>query len=85
MLLLSYIDLKWFLISLFVGFLIVYTTAPKPTVVVKYPTPENSKDQVFKDDVENCYKFKTEEVTCPAGKKVEDLPIQKNLEYFNLN
>ena len=77
----SIIDFKWFILSLSIGLLVVYLTIPKPTIILKYPTPENSDEMVFKDDVNNCYKFKTTEVPCPK-ENVEELPIQKNLEHF---
>ena len=76
----SYVDIKWFLISFAFGLLLVYCTMAKPTIIVKYPTPENSDDTTFTDDVDNCYKFKTTEVKCT--KDAKDLPIEKNLEYF---
>lgn len=77
----SYIDLKWFLLAFAFGLLLVYCTMPKPTIIVKYPTPENSDKMVYEDDVENCYKFKTTEVEC--NKDAEDLPIEKNFEHFS--
>lgn len=80
--LLSNISFKWFIIAFALGLLIVYITAVPPSVVIKYPTPETSNDVVFKDDVDNCYKFKTTEAKCT--KDTPDLPIQKNLEYFNM-
>ena len=81
----SYIDIKWFLISFAVGLLVVYTTMAKPTIVIKYPTPENSDTMVFHDDVDNCYKFNTDEVKCPPGKRIDEVPIQKTLEHFVKN
>lgn len=78
---LSVIDLRWFIISLGIGLFIVYLTIPKPTIIIKYPTPDNSETTVFTDDTNNCYKFKTEEVICPK-ENIEELPIQKNLEHF---
>jgi len=81
----KYIDLKWFLIAFAVGLFFVYTTMAKPTIVIKYPTPENSKDMIFKDDVDNCYKVKTKEVKCPKGRRVNSVPIQKTLEHFKKN
>ena len=79
---LSYIDVKWFLVSLALGLFIVYCTAAKPTIIIKYPTPENSDELVFKDDADNCYKFNTKEVSCPKNINVPDVPIQKKLEHF---
>ena len=47
----------------------MYCTAPVPEVIIKYPTPENSENTVFKDDVDNCYKFISSEIDCPKDKK----------------
>lgn len=80
--LLRHINFKWFIFSFSLGLLIVYITTSPPSVVIKYPTPETSRDVVFKDDVENCYKFKATEAPCT--KDTPNLPIQKNLEYFNI-
>ena len=79
---LSYINLKWFIASFALGLFLVYCTAAKPTIVVKYPTPDTSEDAIFEDVVDNCYKFNTKEVVCPKNKKVENIPIQKTLEHF---
>ena len=78
----DYIDLKWFLLSFALGMLLVYCTSPGPSIIVKYPTPDNSNEMVYKDDVDNCYKFSTNEVACPKGKEIPDIPIQKTLEHF---
>ena len=74
----------YFLVALFVGLLIVYTTTPHPDIVIKYPTPDNSSTLVFEDDSDNCYKFNTEQVSCPANKKETfDIPIQRKIETFS--
>ena len=69
------IDTFWFLISLALGLFLVYCTTPQPEVIIKYPTPENAHKLVFKDDSNNCYKFKTKEVKCPK-KNINKIPIQ---------
>ena len=83
--LLDYIDLKAFILSFSLGLFIVYCSTSKPTIVIKYPTPENSDSTIFKDDVDNCYKFNTREVKCPKGETVQGIPIQKTLEHFKKN
>tara|TARA_B100000902_G_C27188061_1_gene852429 strand:- start:494 stop:754 length:261 start_codon:yes stop_codon:yes gene_type:complete len=77
------IDTRWFLISLCVGLLMVYCTTPMPDVIIKYPTPFNSHRMVFKDDVDNCYKFNTHEVSCPKKELISEFPIQTKVDYFN--
>lgn len=72
----------YFLAALFVGILLVYMTSPTPEIIVKYPTPENAKSSVFKDDADSCYKFQTETVACSNG--IPELPLEKrkNVETF---
>jgi len=70
------IDSYWFLVSLCFGLLIVYCTTPMPEVIIKYPTPDNAHSLVFKDNVDNCYKFVTHEVKCPSRDKISRFPIQ---------
>lgn len=77
MFILSNINFKWFIISLAIGLFMMYCTAPVPEVIIKYPTPENSENTVFKDDVDNCYKFISSEIDCPKDKKkINEIPIQ---------
>jgi hypothetical protein len=66
----DYIDSNAFFISLALGLLFFYVIAPQKRVIIKYPNPENANTQVYKDkyDNDNCYKFKAEEVKCPANK-----------------
>tara|TARA_B110000967_G_C18782544_1_gene509060 strand:+ start:488 stop:760 length:273 start_codon:yes stop_codon:yes gene_type:complete len=80
---LDYIDLRWFLVSLSLGLLFCYCSVPTPKIVIKFPTPYTSDTSVFSDDVDNCYKFKTTEVSCSDATDIKTIPIQKTLEYFN--
>tara|TARA_B110000908_G_C9898500_1_gene289966 strand:+ start:138 stop:389 length:252 start_codon:yes stop_codon:yes gene_type:complete len=75
----SYIDFKWFLISFSIGLLLVYCTLPKPDIIIKFPTPVNSDFISYKDEADNCFKYKTEETDCPADKSlIKTIPIQYN-------
>ena len=77
MIIFNNIDTFWFLISLAVGLFLVYCTTPQPEVIIKYPTPENAHELIFKDDSNNCYKFNTKEVKCPKKGKIHKIPIQR--------
>jgi|TARA_B100000963_G_C22620981_1_gene669947 hypothetical protein len=71
------IDVPTFIISLSLGFLMVYLTQPYPKVVLVYPTPENLDRVQYRDNTGNCYKFNKEEVNCLANKNnIYDIPIQ---------
>jgi hypothetical protein len=70
----NYIDANAFFISLALGLLFFYVIAPQKRIIIKYPNPENAEKTIYKDNNENCYKFKAEEVKCPANKSlIKDL------------
>ena len=77
------INIFVFLISFTFGLFLVYITTPKPTVIIKYPTPEHS-DIIFHDDGDNCYKFNITEINCPTdNSKIETIPIERKIEDFS--
>jgi hypothetical protein len=66
-----------FLLSLAIGFFIVYIFGPRPTILYKYPTPDNETKIVYQDQMENCYKYHSDKVDCPSNKKlINTVPIQ---------
>jgi len=68
-----------FFISLFIGFMMCYILTPPPKIVFKHPTPENVNKLIYKDDSDNCYKYKVDLVKCPKDKsKIKDIPITQN-------
>ena len=52
MLLIDYIDMKYFLISLCIGLFLTYISTPPPQIIYKYPTPDNSDDLVYIVDLD---------------------------------
>lgn len=67
----------YFFISLFIGLFIAYLTTPKPTIIIRHPTPENAGKHIYIDNSNVCYKYKAKEVKCP--KDIQDIsptPIQ---------
>jgi hypothetical protein len=70
------INLSVFLTSLFLGLLYIYYFDSRRKVEV-YPTPFNSDKIEYKDEAENCYSYKVDEIECPKDEKlIENLPIQ---------
>ena len=53
-----------FIIAFAIGILYVYISAPKPRIIIKYPTPFNADKIVYKNDNDVCYKYKVEEIKC---------------------
>ena len=66
-----------FMISLAIGFFLAYIFGPRPTILYKYPTPANTDNTIYKDDLNNCYKYNSTKVSCPVDKKqIHTIPIQ---------
>lgn len=61
----DYIDPLVFFVALGIGIFLAYILNPSPTVVHKYPTPDNSKSITYVDDESVCYKYHSEEVPKP--------------------
>lgn len=77
MLYLNKIEPLYFLISLCIGLFYNYITSPNPTIIYKYPTPENSNKILYKDASKNCYKYQSNLVKCPKNKNlINEIPIQ---------
>lgn len=73
----KFIDFKIFIISLAIGFFLVYINQEKQTVIYVYPTPDNIDKIAYKDKASNCYTFTSQEVTCPKNEKlVKNIPYQ---------
>jgi len=69
------------LVSFGIGMFIVYMTQNSPQVIIKLPTPKGADaHSVFRDDVDNCYTFKIDEVPC-SGDAI-NFPIERHLELF---
>lgn len=57
----------YFFLALFIGFLYVYMTAPKPKIVIKYPTLENAGKITYVDDNNVCYRYQKTEIPCSTN------------------
>ncbi len=53
-----------FFIAFFFGIFYTYITAPKPRIIVKYPTPYNVDKIIYKNSDDLCYKYKSEITEC---------------------
>lgn len=73
----SIISFPVFIVSLSIGLLFVYLSTPPPTVIYVYPTPENINNVEYKDKADNCYQFKSTEVSCMNSENIKTIPIQK--------
>lgn len=74
---LNYISLPIFIISLAVGLLFVYIWGPETKTVLIYPNPENVEKVLFKDNADNCFHFTPVEVDCSEDITITSIiPIQ---------
>ena len=54
-----------FIIAFSFGILYVYISAPKPQIIIKYPTPYNANKIVYRNpNSDMCYKYEVQEVKC---------------------
>jgi len=65
-----------FFIALCVGILYCYLVQPSPTIITKYPTPEESP--IYKDPAGTCYRYKSDDIPCPSDiSRISTIPIQE--------
>jgi len=58
------LDVFYFVLSMFLGFFVVYMITPVPKLVIKYPNIKNPDDTLYMDDNNVCYRYKKEKVDC---------------------
>ena len=74
--LLKLINIKVFLISLFVGLIYIYLTEDTKKINV-YPSPSNIDKIEYRDKADSCFKYMMEEIKCPTKKAdIHTIPIQ---------
>ncbi len=77
----SKINKTYFFIAFAIGLLIVYTSTPRPEVIVKFPNPYNSGRIVYPsangtDDDTSCYTYQADVVPCPRdASKIKAQPV----------
>ena len=65
-----------FILSFCIGIFIVYLSEPTKKIIIQHPRPNDEKT-IYRDDSDNCYKYKTIEVTCPTDKSlILDHPLE---------
>lgn len=56
----------YFFLAFSIGLLCCYIITPPPKVVVKFPSPYNAGQIVYKDKADSCFKFNANQVECPS-------------------
>lgn len=73
----KFLSVPVFILSLSVGIFLVYISAPPSQIIYVYPNPDNEDKIMFKDKVDNCFRFTSTEVKCPSdAKKIRSYDIQ---------
>ena len=71
-----YVNVPIFLVSLIVGFILVYFTIPNDRVIYVFPNPENVDILQYKDKTNSCFQYKQTEVSCKDKKKIRQVNPQ---------
>jgi hypothetical protein len=58
------IILIYFLLSVVITFIILYVINPNPYIIMKYPTINKKKSDLYIDDKNVCYRYHAEETKC---------------------
>ena len=70
------INLKFFLLALFVGLIYIYFNDDRKKIII-YPTTSNFDKIEYKDRADNCFKYNLKEVKCPSKRSnIKNIPIQ---------
>ena len=65
-----YFKPTYFVFGFLIGIILVTLIAEQPIIVVKYPTPYNTKKITYVDHVGNCYQYQANKVVCPVDNKL---------------
>lgn len=66
----------YFFVAFAIGMLVVYLTKPKPNIIVKFPSPQNVDNVVYKGEDDTCFKFIASKEQCPLDReKIKPQPV----------
>ena len=55
-----------FIITFIISLFIVYFFHPEPTIIHRFPNPDNAGKLTYQDTNNNCYKYEANEIKCPS-------------------
>jgi hypothetical protein len=71
----------YFFAAFAIGLLACYVMAPRPEVVVKFPTPYNAGTVVYRDKADSCYAYDATKSECPRDPSaIRTQPITENFD-----
>lgn len=64
-----------------VGLFLAYFIRPETQRIIKFPTPENAGNIVYKDSAGVCYVYRSKNVECPRDTtQIRQIPLQHYIE-----
>lgn len=70
-------SLRFFLLGVFIGLILLMIFPSNGKVVTIYPSKENGRSIQYVDKAKSCFEFNVEEVDCPTNPyDVKIIPIQ---------
>lgn len=58
----------YFIVSMLTTFIILYIFYTEPKVILKYPKIDQPLSDLYVDDKNICYRYKTKEIHCQCNK-----------------
>ena len=62
----KFINSITFVITFVISIVVVYFIHPEPTIIYRFPNPDNAGKLTYQNKDKNCYKYKASEVKCPS-------------------
>jgi hypothetical protein len=62
----KFINSITFVITFVISIVVVYFIHPEPTIIYRFPNPDNAGKLTYQDKDKNCYKYEASEVKCPS-------------------
>ena len=70
-------DLYGLSIGFLIGICLMTIITEEPEVVIKYPTPYNSKNLTYVDKTGNCYQYTANKMVCPSDNSIiKEIPVK---------
>lgn len=62
----KFINSITFVITFVISIVVVYFIHPEPTIIYRFPNPDNAGKLTYQNKDKNCYKYEASEVKCPS-------------------
>jgi hypothetical protein len=55
-----------FIFTFIISIIVVYFIHPEPTLIYRFPNPDNAGKLTYQDKNKNCYKYEANQIKCPS-------------------